>query len=252
MLMWGSSPALSEQVAVALALLDGSRPPGPHGFPGGGAVRAFALGSSRRRRPPPFPQERRLSCPHFVPVPLGHRVSFFVPNASNRTGPRPARANSPAAPLKRRSWARMWMQDSTRTRSTRSTEITKHHQLDRRVYPLPHAKLSETSVFHISHVVGRVISQLSQGQQVPVVDHAPDECEIVAINDSEESESATMEAAVSGTSSAETPSVEPESSARSSNKKKGKKRPASVVLHDLLELHQKGEERAAKAASDSL
>ncbi|KAH6946588.1 hypothetical protein HPB50_014134 [Hyalomma asiaticum] len=94
-------------------------------------------------------------------------------------------------------------------------------------------------------------------QWVPVVDHAPDEIvatndTVVATNDSEESESATMEAAVSGTSSAETPSVEPESSARSSNKKKGKKRPASVVLHDLLELHQKGEERAAKAASDSL
>ncbi|KAH6933469.1 hypothetical protein HPB50_015417 [Hyalomma asiaticum] len=99
---------------------------------------------------------------------------------------------------------------------------------------------------------------VEESLEVPVVDHAPDQCEIVATNDtavatndSEESESATMEAAVSGTSSAETPSVEPESSPRSSNKK-GKKRPASVVLHDLLELHQKGEERAAKAASDSL
>ncbi|KAH6940321.1 hypothetical protein HPB50_026648 [Hyalomma asiaticum] len=99
---------------------------------------------------------------------------------------------------------------------------------------------------------------VEESLEVPVVDHAPDEIvatndTVVATNDSEESESATMEAAVSGTSSAGTPSVEPESSARSSsNKKKGKKRPASVVLHDLLELHQKGEERAAKAASDSL
>ncbi|KAH6933316.1 hypothetical protein HPB50_014171 [Hyalomma asiaticum] len=93
---------------------------------------------------------------------------------------------------------------------------------------------------------------VEESLEMPVIDHAPEECVIVATTDTEESESATMETAVSGTSSAETPSVEPESSPRSSNKKKGKKRPASVALHDLLALHEKGEERAAKAASESL
>ncbi|KAH6932852.1 hypothetical protein HPB50_010246 [Hyalomma asiaticum] len=37
-----------------------------------------------------------------------------------------------------------------------------------------------------------------------------------------------------------------------STKKKSKKRPASAMLHDLVALHEKAEERAAKAASDSL
>ncbi|KAH6935665.1 hypothetical protein HPB50_007530 [Hyalomma asiaticum] len=97
---------------------------------------------------------------------------------------------------------------------------------------------------------------IEESLEVPVVDQAPAGSELVATYPTEEGESAaTADPApiVDGDSTVETEAQVAEPSASStSSKKKSKKRPASAMLHDLVALHEKAEERAAKAASDSL
>lgn len=133
----GSSPALAEQVAVALALRDGSRP--QIYTDSRAAVRAFATGSVSR-------EAASLLCgrsvsPHVItwfPAHMGPQVSTVVPNANELAHARARELTHRAGETPLEGADAGFHKDSLHT----FNEISKHYQLGRRVYPPPHAKLS--------------------------------------------------------------------------------------------------------------
>lgn len=133
----GSSPALAEQVAVALALQDGSRP--DVYTDSRAAVRAFASGSVSMGA-------ASLLCgrsvnPHVItwfPAHMGPRVSPVVPNANELAHARARELTHRAGETPLAGAEAGLHKDSLHT----FNEITQHYKLSRRVYPPPHTKLS--------------------------------------------------------------------------------------------------------------